>query len=380
MKPQEVKGTDLRVERVVSGKDINDFVMLPWKIYKDDPNWVPPLISDFKKTLHKYKNPFFCHAERELFLARRGNEVVGRIAAIIDYNYCRYHNNSIGFFGFFEVIKDYEAAEALLSETLKFLKSKMMTAMFGPANPSLNDEAGFLVSGVDSPPMIKMSYNPKYYLEFVERFGMKKVKDLYAFAIEVQREPPEKIVRVVEILKKRRGIKVRPANVKNLKHDLEIIKDVYNNAWSRNWDFAPMTDQEIDSLAKQLKQLIVPEIIPIVEVDGEPAGMSVSLPDYNQVLKHLDGKLFPFGFIKFLKYRNKIDNLRLWALGVKDKFRNIGIDALLYYESFLGAKRRGYKIAEVSWILEDNLAIINPIMLWGAKLYKTYRVYQIPIS
>jgi hypothetical protein len=228
--------------------------------------------------------------------------------------------------------------------------------------------------------MIKMSYNPKYYLEFVERFGMKKVKDLYAFAIEVQREPPEKIVRVVEILKKRRGIKVRPANVKNLKHDLEIIKDVYNNAWSRNWDFAPMTDQEIDSLAKQLKQLIVPEIIPIVEVDGEPAGMSVSLPDYNQVLKHLDGKLFPFGFIKFLKYRNKIDNLRLWALGVKDKFRNIGIDALLYYESFLGAKRRGYKIAEVSWILEDNLAIINPIMLWGAKLYKTYRVYQIPIS
>ncbi len=368
---------NLRIDRVVSKRDLNDFIMLPWKIYKDDPNWVPPLISDFKNLLDNNKNPFFKHAERELYLARRGNETVGRIAVIVDFNYCKYHNSKIGFFGYFEVTKDYEAAAALLNQAVGILKSKKMTAMFGPANPSLNDEAGFLVSGVDSPPMIKMSYNPVYYLEYVEKFGMKKVKDLYAFAIEIQREPPPKIVRVVELLKKRKKIKVRPANIKNLKYDLQIIKDVYNNAWSRNWDFAPMTEEEIDSLAKQMKQLIIPDIIPIVEVDGEPAGMSVSLPDYNQVLRHLNGRLFPFGFVKFLQLKNKIDNIRLWALGVKDKFRNMGIDALLYYESFLGAKRKGYKIAEVSWILEDNLAIINPIMLWGAKRYKTYRVYQI---
>ena len=370
----------LTVKRVVSNKDLKDFVMLPWKIYEKDPNWVPPIISDFRNTLNKYKNPFFCHAERELYLAFRGNEVVGRIAAIIDYNYCRYHNKNIGFFGFFDVVKDYPAAEALLTQVVKYLKSKMMTEMYGPTNPSLNDEAGFLVQGFNSPPMIKMSYNPEYYLEFVEQFGMKKVKDLYAYAIEVQRDPPEKLARVVASLKKRKSIKVRPINLRNLKADLVIIKDIYNNAWSHNWDFSPMTELEIDSLARQLKPLIVPEIVPIVEVDGEPAGMSIGLPDYNQVLKHLNGRLFPFGIFKFLKYKNKIDALRLWALGVKEKYRNTGVDALLYYETFLGAKRRGYKLSEVSWILEDNLSIINPILLWGAKLYKIYRVYKIPIS
>jgi hypothetical protein len=372
--------TDIRVEPVQTSRDLDEFVMLPWKVYKNNPNWVPPLISDLKNTLNAQKNPFFLHAERELFVARRGKEVVGRIAAIIDHNYCKYHNTSIGFFGYFEVIKDYAVAEALLSKAVAYLKSKNMKEMYGPTNPSLNDEAGFLVIGFDSPPMIKMSYNPEYYLEFVERFGMKKVKDLYAFIIEIQREPPEKLVRVVETLKKRKKITVRPANLKNLKGDLAIIKDVYNNAWSHNWDFAPMTDEEIDSLAKQLKPLIIPDIIPIVEVDGETAGMSVGLPDYNQVLKHLNGRLFPFGFIKFLRYKNKVDAIRLWALGVKDKFRNIGVDALLYYETFRGAKKRGYKLGEVSWILEDNLPIINPIMLWDAKRYKTYRVYQIPLS
>ena len=370
----------LTVKRVVSNRDLKDFVMLPWKIYEKDPNWVPPIISDFRNTLNKYKNPFFCHAERELYLAFRGNEVVGRIAAIIDYNYCRYHNKNIGFFGFFDVAKDYPAAEALLTHVVKYLKSKIITEMYGPTNPSLNDEAGFLVQGFNSPPMIKMSYNPEYYLEFVEQFGMKKVKDLYAYAIEVQRDPPEKLARVVASLKKRKNIKVRPINLRNLKADLVIIKDIYNNAWSHNWDFSPMTEQEIDSLAKQLKPLIVPEIVPIVEVDGEPAGMSIGLPDYNQVLKHLNGRLFPFGIFKFLKYKNKIDALRLWALGVKEKYRNTGVDALLYYETFLGAKRLGYKLSEVSWILEDNLSIINPILLWGAKLYKVYRVYKIPIS
>jgi hypothetical protein len=371
---------NIKVDRVESSKDLNEFVMLPWKIYKNDINWVPPLISDIKETLDKTTNPFWCHAEGELFLARRGNEVVGRIAAIIDNNYCKYHNKNIGFFGFLEVTNDFDALGALLTESIKFLKSKRMTEMYGPANPSLNDEAGFLIDGFDSPPMIKMTYNPKYYLDLVERFGMKKVKDLYAFAIEVQREPPPKLVRVVEALKARKNIKVRPANVKNLKHDLGMIKDIYNNAWSKNWDFAPMTDEEIDLLAKKLKMLIIPDIIPLVEVDGEPAGMAVGLPDYNQVLKHLNGRLFPFGFIKFLRNKSKIDAMRLWALGVKDKFRNLGIDALLYYETFIGAKKRGYKIGEVSWILEDNLNIIRPIMLWDAKLYKKYRVYQIPVK
>lgn len=368
---------NLLIEKVISKRDLNDFVRLPWKIYKDDPNWVPPLISDVKETLDDKKNPFFSHAQRELYLAYRGNELVGRVAAIVDHNYCNYHNKKIGFFGFFEVIDDYSVAEALLIKATEFLKSKKMTEMYGPANPSLNDETGFLLEGFDSPPMIKMSYNPQYYLEFMERFGMQKVKDLYAYLTDLQKDPPKKLVRVVEALKKKGNIKVRPIDVKNLKSDLVKIKEIYNNAWSKNWDFAPMTDLEIDDLARKLKLLIVPEIIPIVEVNGEAAGMSIGLPDYNQVLKRMNGKLCPFGFVKFLKYKNKITSIRLWALGIKDKFRNTGIDALLYYETFIGSRKKGYKLGEVSWILEDNVSIIRPILLWDAKLYKKYRIYKI---
>ncbi|MEO0076435.1 MAG: hypothetical protein ABIK19_02040 [candidate division WOR-3 bacterium] len=371
--------SSLFVKKVETKKELDDFVRLPWKIYQNDPNWVPPLIADVKNTLDITKNPFFKHAERELFIVYRENEVVGRVAAIVDYNYCQYHNKNVGFFGFFETINDYEVVSLLFSEVIKCLKDKNMNLVYGPANPSLNDEVGFLVDGFDLPPMIKTMYNPRYYLELVEKFGFTKIKDLYAYLIEVQREPPEKVVRVVDSIKKKTKITVRPVNLKNLKQDLIKIKEIYNNAWSKNWDFAPMTDEEIDYLAKQLKDIVVPEIVPIVEIDGEPAGMSIGLPDYNQVLKHLNGRLFPFGFIKFLLYKNKINAARLWALGVKDKFRNLGVDALLYYETFVGAKRKGYQYGEVSWILEDNVSIINPILLWGAKLYKTYRVYQLTI-
>lgn len=370
---------NLKIKKVESNRDLTEFVMLPWKIYQNDPNWVPPLIADVKETLDKKRNPFFCHADCELYIAQSNNETVGRVAAIVDYNYCKYHKKNVGFFGFFETVNDYSVAEALLNAVVKYHKDKMLSEIYGPTNPSLNDEAGFLVSGFDSPPMIKMSYNPSYYLDFVEKFGFRKIKDLYAYLIDVDKEPPEKLVRVVESIKNRQDIKVRPVNLRKLKDDLVKIKEIYNNAWSNNWDFAPMTEQEIDYLAKKLKSIVVPEIVPIVEIAGEPAGMSIGLPDYNQVLKRLNGRLFPFGIFKFLKYRNKITSARLWALGVKDKFRNIGIDALLYYETFLGARKKGYKWGEVSWILEDNINIIRPILLWDAKLYKTYRVYQLTL-
>ncbi|MCX7785389.1 MAG: hypothetical protein N2201_04075 [candidate division WOR-3 bacterium] len=369
----------LRIKKVETSRDLNEFVMLPWKIYQNDPNWVPPLIADVKETLDKRRNPFFCHADCELYIAQSNGKTVGRVAAIIDYNYCKYHNKNVGFFGFFECVNDNSVVEALFYQVIKYHQDKMMSEIYGPTNPSLNDEAGFLISGFESPPMIKMSYNPQYYLDLIEKFGFRKIKDLYAYLIDVDKDPPEKLVRVVESIKNRKDIKVRPVNLKNLKEDLVKIKEIYNNAWSNNWDFAPMTEQEIDYLAKKLKSIVVPEIVPIVEINNEPAGMSIGLPDYNQVLKRLNGRLFPFGIFKFLKYRNKITSARLWALGVKDKFRNIGIDALLYYETFLGARKKGYKWGEVSWILEDNLNIIRPILLWDAKLYKTYRVYQLTL-
>jgi hypothetical protein len=216
---------NVTVYPVVTKKDLNDFVMLPWQVYKNNKNWVPPLITDVKETLSKTKNPFFTHADRELYLARKDNTIVGRIAAIVDYNYCKYHKNKIGFFGFFESVEDYSVSHALFAKALEFIKSKSMTEMYGPANPSMNDEAGFLLEGFDTSPMIKMTYNPSYYLEYAERFGMKKVKDLYAYLIDISKPPPEKLVRVIESLKRKKGIVVRPINIKNLKADLINIKD-----------------------------------------------------------------------------------------------------------------------------------------------------------
>ncbi len=369
----------IEIKRVETKRELRKFLMLPFTIYKGDKNWVPPLISEMEETLDTKKNPFFLHAERELFLAKKEGEVVGRIAGIIDDNYNKYHKAEIGYFGFFEAIQDYEVAILLFDKVKGWLKEKGMKRMVGPANPALYDECGFLLEGFELPPMIKMSYNPPYYSEFCERYGMKKAKDLFAYSIRTDSPVPEKLKRVLDYLKGKRNIKVRRMDIRGIKKELEIIKEIYNDAWSENWDFAPLTDAEISYLGKKLKPIAVPELLPIVEIDGEPAGVSLTLPDYNQVLKRLNGKLFPFGFIKFLIYKNKIDSARLWALGVKKKFHNLGVDALLYYETFEGAKRVGYKWGEVSWILEDNLSIIRPIEMWGCQLYKKYRIYGMEI-
>ncbi len=369
----------IKVRQVVSTKDLDSFIQLPFFLYQNDPWWVPPLKSDVKKTLTPGKNPFWNHAVRELFIAERNGKPVGRICATVDYNYNAYHNSAIGFFGFFECEDDLETAQTLFAAASDYVKAQGMKFLYGPANPGLNDEAGLLIGPFDGPPYIKMSYNHSYYPKLFEACGLSKVKDLYAYSIPLDQPIPEKLLRVMQALKRRPGLIVRPVDLKNLKTDLKYIKEVYNDAWSNNWDFAPMTEEEIDDLAQQLKPIIQPEICPLVFYEGEVAGMCIALPDYNQVLKHLGGRLSPLGWLKFLVYRKHITRGRLWALGIKRKFHNLGFDALLYYESFMGAKRLGYTEGEVSWIIEDNVAIIRPILMWGGKLYRTYRVYQLPL-
>ncbi len=369
----------VEVKRVETKRDLKDFILFPFILYKGDKNWVPPLISEVEETLNIKINPFFRHAERELFLAKEKGEVVGRIAWIIDDNYLKYHKQEIGYFGFFEAIDDYAVAFALFEKVREELKRRGMKRMLGPANPGLYDECAFLLEGFDSPPMLKMSYNPPYYLDFCERYGMGKAKDFYAYFIRTDQTVPEKLRRVLDYLKGKKNIRVRRLDLKRLERDLVFIREIYNDAWAGNWDFAPLTDAEIDYLGKKLKGIAVSDLLPLVEIDGEPAGMSLALPNYNQVLKYLNGKLFPFGFIKFLIYKNKIDSARLWALGVKKKFHNLGLDALLYYETFEAARRFGYKWGEVSMILEDNISIIRPIEMWGCQLYKRYRVFGMEI-
>jgi len=366
------------IRKVESSADLDRFVKLPFRLYRNDPNWVPPLIGDAKRTLTPGQNPFWDHADRELYLAVRGDEVVGRVAAIYDRNYNELRHSHVAYFGFIEMENEPEVAQALFSAVKAFARSRGADRVYGPANPSLNDEVALLIGPFDSPPMIKMPYNPPYYMRLIEESGFTKVKDFVAFAIQTDAPIPEKLQRVMTRLKEKPGLMVRPADLSHAESELALIREVYNDAWSDNWDHVPMTNDEIADLSRQIKPLIRPETCPFVFYRGEIAGMCVTLPDYNQVLKRMNGRLFPFGWLTFLTQRGKIKQARLWALGVKRKFHNLGFDSLLYYESFMGARKLGYKWGEVSMILEDNVGIIRPILMWGGKLYKNYRVYQCP--
>lgn len=368
------------VREASSERDLDLFVRLPFSIYRRDPWWVPPLIRDQKRTLSPGRNPFWDHARRKLFLAERNGTICGRICATIDDNYNQFRNSRIGFFGFFECEDNAATAHSLFGAAADWCREQGVDQLYGPANPSLNDEAGLLVGPFDGSPYIKMSYNPEYYPRLFESCSLTKVKDLYAYRVPLDQDPPAKLVRVMEHLKHKKGLTVRRLNLDNLETDVRIIKEVYNDAWSNNWDYAPFTDAEVNDLARQLRPIVRPEICPMVFWHDEPAGICIALPDYNQVLKRLRGSLLPFGWLTFLFHRNRITRARLWALGVKRKFHNLGYDALLYYEAFMGARDLGYTDGEVSWILEDNLAIIRPIELWNGQRYRTYRIYRLPLT
>ena len=335
------------------------------------------MISDQKEMFEK-KHPFWLHARGEFYLAIRNRKVVGRIAAIVDDKYIRFHNEQTGYFGFYEATDDQSVAELLLDAAVRYLKDMGMKRMIGPMNPSTNEECGFLASGFESSPVIMMTYNPAYYLNQMEGFGLKKVSDLLAFLFRLDEAPIDKLRRFkLKLLEKHPGLVIRPVDLKNLDQDVMRIKDIYNDAWQQNWGFVPMTDAEFEHMKKQLKPLCVPELVPIIEIDGEPAAVALSLPDYNQVLKHLGGRLGPIEIIKFLWYKRKIDFGRMLIMGVKHKFRRMGLEAILFYESIKAGKKLGYWGGELSWILENNLVTKNTIEKVGGEVYKRYRIYSL---
>jgi GNAT superfamily N-acetyltransferase len=363
-------------------RDLLEFIKFPWEVYKDDPNWVPPLLVERKEFFDKKKNPFFQHADVIFYLAKRNGKTVGRITGIVNYKHIETHQEKVGFFGFFECIKEYEVAKLLLDSVRQWLKSKGMEIMRGPANYSSNEEWGFLTEGFDSPPVIMMTYNPPYYLEFMESYGMVKAKDLYAYYIDKNRLPPERLNKMAELIKKRENITIRAINMKDFPGEVARIKQIYNAAWSKNWGFIPMTDEEFNHLAKSLKQVIDPHLVFIAEVEGKPAGFALALPDVNQALIKLNGRLFPGGILKLLwhtKIRNKINGVRIITMGVVHEFQKRGIDTVFYVEIFRVGIKRGYTWAEMSWVLEDNVMMNRVLDLLGATLYKKYRLYEIPI-
>ncbi|OVE78749.1 hypothetical protein BVY01_04550 [bacterium I07] len=367
------------IKPVNSKADLKSFIKLPYRLYKNNPCWVPHLLLDQKVLHDRNKHPFWEHSIAQYFLAEQNGKVVGRIAAIVDHKHNEFHEEKTGFFGFFETIDDYTVAEKLLQAAKDWVGSQKMNNFRGPVNPSQNEESGLLIDAFDSPPVLMMTYNPPYYVDFIERFGLKKAMDLYAYYAEGKEPPPAKLVRVAEAVRKRYKIVVRPINMKDYDNEAKKVWYVYNKAWSKNWGFVPMTENEFDHLAKNMKDAIVPEINLIAEIEGEPIGFSISLPDLNRALIHTNGRLFPTGLLKILWHRRKIDLVRIIILGVVKEHRHKGIDAIMYLDTWRNAGEKGYWRGEMSWILENNEMMNRSAKMLGGKIYKTYRIYEINI-
>ena len=369
--------SNLTIQTVQNKKQLKEFIRLVWKINANDPNWVPPLMMDRLKVLDKAKNPFFKHAEAEYFLAYRNGELVGRIAAITNQNHNDFQKDNAGFFGFLEGINDPEVFQALLNEAREWLKKKGKDFMMGPMNPSTNDEIGFLIDGFDTPPYFMMTHNPPYYNELMLKLGYPKVKDVVAIYIHKDLFiMSDKLKQVSQATKEKLGINIRPVRLNDFNAELERIRTVYNNAWSRNWGFVPMTPAEFDFIADDFKKILDPDLVFIAEIKDKPVGFSLALPDYNQVFKKIpNGRLFPFGFITFLTAKKKINSLRVITLGVVQELQHAGIGGLFYLETFEKGVKKGYPSAEMSWILEDNDLMLRAAKLMGGKIYKTYRIY-----
>jgi GNAT superfamily N-acetyltransferase len=384
--------SNLEITPVKTKQELMEFISFAWDVYTEDPNWVPPLVSMMKEMFDRQKNPFWEHSEYHNLVARRDGKVVGRISAIVNDNHNRTHDDRVGFFGFFEVLEDYEAAEALFDAASEWLRAREMSAIRGPVHPSVNDEYGLLVDGFDSPPVVMMPYNPPYYVDFIERYGFAKAMNLWAYHLDTSifggervDKLPAKLVRVAEAARKRYNYVVRSFNLKDWDAEVERFKKVYNSAWEKNWGAVAMTDHEIHHLADGLRQIMDPDLVFVVEKDGEVVGVSLTLPDVCQALLRAYPRPTtwePWTLLKFmwhLKIGSCVDGMRVLILGVLEPYRGRGVDALLYYETAMAALPKGYKNAEMSWILETNEPMNRACQFLGGEVYKTYRIYEKPL-
>ena len=363
---------------VRSKRDLAKFIDFPYQLHRGDPLWVPALRMDMRTLLSRKKNPFFKHADAEYFVAVRDGAVVGRIAAIENRIHNELHEDRVGFFGFFECVNDRAVSHALFHTSAEWLRSRDLTTMRGPASFSTNDECGLVVEGLDTPPTLLNPHNPEYYIDLVESAGFEKVKDLYQYQ-SLSSSLPERLVRGAKLIAERQGIVLRSINMKRFKEEIDRIKAVYNSAWEKNWGFVPMTEEEIDHLAKQLKPVIVPDFIVFAEKGTELVGFAVALPDLNVALKkNPSGRLFP-GIIRVLWASRKITRTRILLLGVLPQYRRTGADALMYHWIWEKGVKMGYQWGEAGWILEDNTAMNNGLQRLGFSNYKTLRMYDLPL-
>jgi GNAT superfamily N-acetyltransferase len=359
-------------------RQINQFLTFPLKHYRKSPFWVCPLLSDQKKYLQP-GSPFFEHANGALFLARDSGEIVGRIGAVVNHRYNEFHNEKTGFFGYWECIDDQEVANLMFDTAADYLRKQGMDVMRGPASFSTNEECGLLVEGFDTSPMLLMPYNPRYYIGLMENYGFGKAMDLLAYRLDKQ-SVSERVERGAQLLEKRLPVKVRSFKKREYWDEAKKILEVYNNAWAKNWGFVPWTEREFFHLAKSMKSLADLDLVFIAEDGDRPVGFTLALPDANQALKHINGRLTPWALIKLLYYSRRIDQIRILIMGVVKEYRNRGIDNLFHYHIVKTGTAKGYKMAEMSWILENNAEMNRVLEKMGATVYKRYRLYDYPLN
>lgn len=367
--------------KIVSSKsDVMRFIQAQWNFYHGDPNFVPPILMDRKKLLDREKKPFYKHSEMEMFLAERDGKVVGRIAAIANYRHNEIHNDKVGFFGFFECEDNKDTAKALLDAAADWLRKKGRSDMRGPVNPSMNDEVGLLVEGFNEPPVVLMTYNPKYYANLLEGYGLEKIKDLYAYRLRHKDYRTEKLSRLTDVIRERYKVTLRNFDFRNkeqFRRDVEDIKRIYNQAWEPNWGFVKLTDEEFDFLVADLKQIANPEFVYIAESEGQTAGFLLALPNINRALIHNKRGSLLGALWCLLTKKKKIDAVRIVVMGVLPEFKNRGLDAYMYNEIGARTERHGMTWGEASWILEDNIEMNKAaVRTMNGERYKTYRIYQ----
>ncbi len=359
------------VSPVEGRADLARFIELPYQLYQRDPYWVPPLRIQQRELFNEQKHPFYKHSRAQHFLARDGDRIVGRISAIIGRQ-----ATEIGYFGFFECTDSEAASGQLFHSALEWLAKNGARRVLGPMNPSTNYECGLLVEGFDSSPQVMMTYNPSYYVRLIEKAGLRKAKDLWAYGGDLRKVNIAKARRVAERSQANRKLTIRQIRMKQFDSEVEIMWKLYNAAWSRNWGYEQISLEEFKFQARDLKSVVDPGLVLVGEVDGAPVGFALALPDINMALKQAGGRLFPLGLLKILYYQRKIRTMRVVALGVVEEHRTAGAAAAFYSTLLDYAVGKGYGPCEFSWVLEDNILMNRSIEAFGVQRYKNYRIYE----
>jgi GNAT superfamily N-acetyltransferase len=374
---------NIEVRQVTTRKERLAFVKLPWQVYKGDPNWVPPLISDQLDYLNPQKNDYFPRAEIDMFIAQREGRVLGTIAVFIDPSIIEATGEQAGGFGFFEVIHDYEVAQPLLDAACDWQRIRGMPLMRGPTNFTDNESPGILIDGADCPPVMLEAHTPPYYKDFLERYGFEKDHDLYAWRVfreqigaELENIPPD-LAHVAEVARKAAKVSIRKVRMDQWDKEIDSALNLFNATLKHLPGFSPMAKDDFDRLASKMKMFIDPDLALFAEADGKPIGFCVAIPDVNQVLIHLDGRLFPFNWLRVKYLISKIDVASFKLMGILEEYRHRGIDAILYLEVVKAIFKKGYSWLDGSITSEYNPAINLLANRLGAQRYKYYRIYKI---